>query len=881
MTCCCSVQFTGNDSRTGVEVLPYFWELKMHRLKVVTWAFLALVPVVGTAAESPSFAGRTLPEALALLQADGLRIVYSSAVVTPAMVVESEPVGDQPRAILEQILAPHGLMARDGPGGTILIVRAPAATAEIPQTGEVRGLVTVDGAPIGTPDMLIEIEGTLVKTAPAADGTFVILDVPPGLHTVTVTSASFAPQSIADVEVPPGGRATLRFDLVPVSVFLNEVIVTPSHFRLLDAAPESRLFLDREEVQQMPHAADDLYRAVKRLPGAAGGDFTAKINVRGGEQDELLVVLDGVELYEPFHLKDFQSVFSIIDSEAIGGVDFLTGGFPVQYGDRMSGVMDISVATPAGPATTAVEISTINARLLTQGPFDDGRGRYFVSARAWYPAEIVKAIDDPSSDVTTDYYDVLAKIEHRIGRRSELSANLLVAYDDLGYNEVADDEVQDVRAEYASYSAWLNLRTQWSPRLFSQTVLSAGRLTRERTGVVDDVEDGRLEVDDNRAFEFAGLGQDWTIELSSRNILRAGFDIVRQEAVYDYVSTTTLRDPDSPTDPLPPTTEVDTHLDPEGTAYSVYAADRIQVIDPLVIEFGLRWDRQTWIGDDQVSPRVNVLYSLGNHTALRAAWGRFYQSQRLNELQVEDGAEEFYPAQLAHHWLLSVEHAFSPGLSFRVEIYRKDLSNLRPRYENLFSPIQLFPEAEADRVLVAPDQGLVRGLELVFKGVTGPSLSWWGSFVLARAEDEFDGAWQPRSWDQKSALTLGANFTLPRRWTLSIAGVYHSGWPTTPVGGEVVVTEDGDEEVEPVVGTRNSARYPAYARLDLRVSKLFPTLRGGWTVYLEVINLTNRRNVCCTEDFSYEIEPDGSVTVTPEYGYWAPIIPSLGVGWQF
>ncbi len=853
----------------------------MRTLKIVTWALLVLAPVAGIAAEGPSLAGRTLPEALARLQADGLRIVYSSAVVTPAMVVEVEPEGDQPRDVLEQILAPHGLMAGDGPGGTILIVVAPPSAAEIPQPGGVRGVVTVGGIPLGTPDMQIEITGTSIKVAPAADGTFVIPDVPPGWHTVTVRSAGFVPQSIADVEVRPGGHANLRFDLVPVSVFLNEVIVTPSHFRLLDSEPGSGQFLDREEVQQMPHAADDLYRAVKRLPGAAGGDLTAKINVRGGEQDELLVILDGLELYEPFHLKDFQSVFSIIDSEAIGGVDFLTGGFPVQFGDRMSGVMDITVATPTGPAATAIEISTINARLLTQGTFDDGRGHYFVSGRAWYPDAVVRAINDPSSDVTTDYYDVLAKIEHRIGRRSELSANLLVAYDDLGYSEVADDEVQDVQAEYASYSAWLNLRTQWSTRLFSQTVLSAGRLTRQRLGVVDDVEDGRLDVDDDRSFEFVGLGQDWTIELSPRNILKTGFDVVRQESVYDYVSTTTLRDPDSPAGSLPPTTEVDTHLDPEGTAYSFYVADRIQIIDPLVIEVGLRWDRQTWIGDHQVSPRVNLLYSLGDHTDLRAAWGRFYQSQRLNELQVEDGVDEFFPAQLANHWLFSIEHAFSPGIASRFEIYRKDLSDLRPRYENLFSPIQLFPEAEADRVLIDPDQGLVRGLEIVLKGAPGPKYSWWGSLVLARAEDEFDGDWQPRSWDQKVAVTLGVNFNLPRRWSLSLAGIYHTGWPTTPVTGEVVVTGDGEEEVEPIVGTRNSARYPAYARLDLRVSKLFPTLRGGWTVFLEVINLTNRRNVCCTEDFEYAIEPDGSVTVVPEYQYWAPIVPSIGIGWRF
>jgi hypothetical protein len=853
----------------------------MRGFKLTTWVLLALLsPAAGAGAGAP-YAGRPLPDVLADLQAQGIRIVYSSAVVTPAMVVLNEPGTSAPRAILDEILEPHGLAAEDGPGGTVLVVVAPRAAATIPDSGEVRGSVTTGGIPVATPDMAIEIEDTPLRVAPAPDGTFMIPDVPSGRYTVTVTSTGFVPQSITDVDVRPGGHQVLRFDLVPVSVFLNEVVVTPSHFRLLDTEPESRQFLDREEVRQMPHTADDLYRAVKRLPGAAGGDISARINVRGGEQDELLVMLDGLELYEPFHLKDFQSVFSIIDSEAVGGVDFLTGGFPVEYGDRMSGVMDISVATPVGPATTAIEVSTFNARLLTQGTFDLGLGQYFVSARTWYPDAVVGLFSENSSTVATDYYDLLAKVQHQVGQRSELSIDFLAAYDDLGFNKAAADEVQNVGAEYASYNAWLNMHTQWSPHLYSQTVLSVGRLTRQRKGAVDDVVDGRLDVDDNRTFEFIGLSQDWTIALSDRNVLKTGFDVVRQEATYSYLSTTTLRDPDSPTEPLPPTTGVDTDLQPEGTAASMYVGDRFLVGAPLVVELGLRWDRQSWIGDHQLSPRVNLMYSLSDHSTLRAAWGRFYQSQRLNELQVEDGVEAFYPAQLANHWLLSLEHSFSPVLASRFEVFRKDLSDLRPRYENLFSPLQLFPEAEADRVRVAPEQGLVRGLELVFKGTAGPRLSWWASYALARAEDRINGAWQPRSWDQQNALAFGLNANLPHRWTLSIAGIYHSGWPTTPVAGEAVFNEDGEPEIVQILGTRNSARYPPYARLDLRVGKLFPTTRGGLTVYLEVLNLTDRKNVCCTEDWQYQVGSDGSVTVTPQYKYWAPIIPTLGIGWQF
>lgn len=851
------------------------------RRRYLLIAMLGLLCSATSASQGPGLAGRPLTEVLTELQARGLRLVYSSAAVTPDMKVEKEPAAGDPRSILEQVLRPHGLEAVDGPGGTVLVVVAASAARPIEGSGELRVVLTAAEGSIQSPESVVEVGGTDLRARVATDGSFVIPAVPAGTYTVTAVSPGFVPHSVDGVVVRPGQRRFLRLHMVRVSIFLDEVVVTPSHFRLLDRRPERRQFLDRDEVRQMPHIADDLYRAVKRLPGAAGSDFTAKINVRGGDQDELLVILDGLELYEPFHLKDFQSVFSTVDSEAIGSVDFLTGGFPVEYGDRMSGVMDISMLAPTGPASAAVEIGTLNARVSTRGSFDDGRGRFFASGRAWYPDAVVRAISDPEASVTTDYYDVLAHLEYDLGRRSLLSANTLLAYDDLGFADTDVGETQDVRARYASASAWLNLRTQWSERAYSQTVLSAGRLTRHREGAVDDVEDGRLEVDDARAFEFAGLGQDWTVELGPRSLLKAGFDIVRQEASYDYFSRSTLLDPDSPTGPLPPVTEVDTQMDPEGTSYSAYLADRVRIADSVVFELGLRWDRQTWVGAHQLSPRVNFMCALGPGTTLRAGWGRFYQSQRLNELQVEDGVQAFFPAQLANHWLISLEHGLGRGVEARIEIFRKDLSRLRPRFENLFSPLHLFPEAEADRVMLTSDRGLVRGLEAVVKGRTGRSISWWASYVLSRAEDRIDGPWQPRSWDQTHAATLGANLDLPHGWSLGIVGLAHTGWPTTPVSGEIVPGDGGELRIEPVVGERNSDRYPSFFKLDLRVSKTFHTSHGELELFAEVLNATNRDNVCCTEDFELEIGPGGTVVVRPELRYWAPIVPTLGVGWRF
>jgi len=477
------------------------------------------------------------------------------------------------------------------------------------------------------------------------------------------------------------GTGGLLF-IVPAArqpVFLEEIVVTPSHTRIVAEQPEPRQSLGREEIRQIPHLADDLYRAVKQLPGAAGSDVSATLNIRGGNADEVLVVLDGLELYEPFHLKGFLNVFSTIDSGAVGGVDLMTGGFPAEYGDRMSGVMDITTRAPAKPSATSVALGTLNGRVLTSGISPDDRTDWLVSARGWYPDLLLDQIN-------TDYYDLLAKVQHRIGSRTTVSLNLLAAYDDLGYR----DEPEHLRAEETSEHLWLTSRTDWSQALSSRTVLASGDIDRERIGGNVDVEDGALEVADIRGFNFIQLKQDWAFDIRDRQLFKWGIDVKRLSARYDY-SRRTDRD------------SIGIQLRPRGHSYGAYIAERFRVGDSLIAELGLRWDHQFWIEDEnQVSPRVNVMYTLGSHSVFRAAWGRYFQSQRLNELQVGDGVTAFSRPEVAEHWLTSFERQFARGFGLRVEVYNKELSQLRPRYENLFSPIDIFPEAEDDRVRVAP-----------------------------------------------------------------------------------------------------------------------------------------------------------------------------------
>jgi hypothetical protein len=298
-----------------------------------------------------------------------------------------------------------------------------------------------------------------------------------------------------------------------------------------------------------------------------------------------------------------------------------------------------------------------------------------------------------------------------------------------------------------------------------------------------------------------------------------------------------------------------------------------------VAELGLRWDAQSWLDDEQISPRLNLRWAVGRSTIARAGWGRFHQSQRLNELQVEDGVTAFSPAQLAQHWLLSLEHRFPSSLALRVEAYQKSFDDLHPRYENLFNPLEMLPESQADRVEVSAAQGRVRGFEVLLRRDSGQRVTWWLGYTLGRAEDSVDGEWVPRSWDQLHAASGGLNLRLPRQWNINLAGTYHSGWPTTEVTGTVVGWDGDEPEVELVLGPRNRERYPAYLRFDVRATKEWQSRFGDLTLILEVVNLTNRSNVCCVEDFVPVVGDDGSVEVIREERSWIPIVPSVGVRW--
>ncbi len=644
---------------------------------------------------------------------------------------------------------------------------------------------------------------------------------------------------------------------------LPEIIVTSSLHRLQYVESGSHTYLERELATRIPAAAEEVVRLTNRLPGTASGGISSRNHIRGGEVNEVLFLLDGLRLYEPYHLKDFQAVASIVNAAAIAGIDFYSGGYPVRYGDRMSGVMSMQLREPAERVETELSLSFYNASVLSLGSFgEQQQGDWLLAARRGN-LDLIADVIDPDYG-SPDYQDLLLHVGWDFGPRARLSANLLASHDKIS---IADDDVgETANAKYDNRVMWLKWFADWSDVLRSETILSLNDIRDKRIASLDmpGIVSGAL--DESRDFMAYELRQDWTYSPSDSWMVSLGFRGRHQDAEYRHSLVKTVEAPfDQILDNVPFVAR-DFALSPEGAQYAAYSELRWQPFKKLVVDLGLRWDQQTYTtssDDRQYSPRASVLWRSSDRTEFRIGFGQFYQAQEINELQVSDGVSTFYPAQRAKHVVANLKHSFRSGIDLDVSLYRKAFRSLRPRFENVFNALTLVPELQFDRVMIDAPEAESRGAEIMASyGAGDDDLIWWLGYSWSEVEDTMASGKTKRSWDQTHTGKLGVSWRWGA-WNFSAAGEVHTGWPRTLIATEL-----------------NSSRYSVFHTLDARVSRNFDVKRGSLTAFLEVTNLYNRKNPCCTE-YSIQAVGGGGTELVGTEKYWLPIVPSLGVVWRF
>ncbi|MCG8369142.1 MAG: TonB-dependent receptor plug domain-containing protein, partial [Proteobacteria bacterium] len=309
-------------------------------------------------------------------------------------------------------------------------------------------------------------------------------------------------------DVPPEPAATA--DPAPVRPEIETVVVAASRYEISRDIAGSDYAIDRRTIRNMPDIGEDPIRVTQRLPGTAASGASARAHFRGGEQNEIGIMLNGQWLFDPFHIRDYQNVFSAIDARAIDGVEVYTGGFPVRYGDRMSGLVLMDSLESDEARHNEIGISVFNTSLLTAGT-DAGRSWVFSARRGNLDLVIDPKFGKPS------YFDVFGEFSLDLGAHARLSINALYADDQVELVlETDPEEREQVASDTQNAQLGLRLDGDWSAHLSSRTVLSFVDYRNRRAGVANDPAKLVASARDHREVRQFGLRQNWIWSPSDR-----------------------------------------------------------------------------------------------------------------------------------------------------------------------------------------------------------------------------------------------------------------------------------------------------------------------------------------------------------------------------
>ena len=217
------------------------------------------------------------------------------------------------------------------------------------------------------------------------------------------------------------GLFTALAEEADAPVQLEKIVVTPGRFSIYDGT-SARISLSKEAIEHFPLIDNDVMRAGHVFPGVVSSDYSTRFSVRGGEKDDISVRLDGMELYNPYHLQDFGGAVSLIGLGLVQNTELLIGGFPAEYGEKMSGVFDITTRTPNPDQFSAnFGVDLINATATLEGPFLK-KGGWLLSARRGY-IDLILMLMDIDENYKPQYADIYSKLTYQVTPTDTVTLN--------------------------------------------------------------------------------------------------------------------------------------------------------------------------------------------------------------------------------------------------------------------------------------------------------------------------------------------------------------------------------------------------------------------------------------------------------------------------
>ena len=682
------------------------------------------------------------------------------------------------------------------------------------------------------------------------------------------------------VEVTGAAPLELDIALTPRAIELEGLSVeaerSRARIRFEEFAGMTAQEISGEAMKALPALAEtDPIRAVEVLPGVSTvSDFSAAFNVRGGSADQNLVLLDGVPIFNPFHLG---GVFSVFNADMVAGAELRAGGFPAEYGGRVSSVL--SVQTDVGDGSTSVDagVSLLSSRVAVDGSLPQGavdalglaNSRWRVSGRRSYFDALVK----PWIEFPYHLTDLQGAFEAWTGRGNRLRFTAYTGRDILDLSDVGGNPVP-VRWSWGNDA----VGGSWAhPMSGGQTMDFRATYSRFKS----DFEYVETESRFRTGIREAALQADLERRPTGRTRWKSGMAAKRLEFDNSFRAGGTVFNENA------------------GWGWEIAAYSQINW-DPnprWLVEGGLRvdhWRPDPGDAETTVSPRFAVKRFIRDRSAaVRLAGGRY--SQFLQSLRDEEFplgidvwviAGELAPRLVSDQVQVGVESFFGEDEWF---------VSLEGYYRTFDGVITVNaaddPNDDLDD-LVAGD-GWSYGADLFLRRDVGTTTGWIAvSFLKTERTfpDTRSGIDPPPRLSYPPVFDRRVDIDIVLRRKLGWWGVdaglranFGTGTPYTPVLGQFDVYRrrpvEGkvyiDEGSAVALGPRNGARYPARHRLDVSFRKPIQKDWGQLTPYLSIINLYNRKNVLFYFfDYDSDMPTRSGVSMIP-------FLPTLGVEVSF
>lgn len=642
------------------------------------------------------------------------------------------------------------------------------------------------------------------------------------------------------------------------TVQLDEIVVTPGRFAIDDGTP-SKLSLSKQRIERFPLVGNDAMRAAHIFPGVAASDYSARFSVRGGEKDDILVRLDGMELFNPYHLQDFGGAISLVGLDLIQRVELLMGGFPAEYGGKMSGVFDITTKEENIEEVAAnFGIDLINTTATVEGPLSE-KGSWRLSARRGY-VDLILALIDLDEEYKPQYADVYSKLTYTPTQTDTLTLNGLYGWD---RNRVRQEDIENnLDSRYDNLTVWTRWRHQFGTVTWSDLFIFGGTTAQNRrTGAAD------MDV---RSSRFFGTKAEFTLGFLDKHLFRSGIEWRWMAAQYDY-------DVQERQPGIDRYTQILADFKHSGSEIKAFLQNEWQLHPKLALNVGGRYLFQDYrvasIQSYEIGPRVALAVRPTENLVLRGAWGIYHQPILIMNIPVEDNVQTVGRPEQAVHYILGTEYRPNANFVCRLEGYYKTLDNLSGRLREFGRVTEIF---------TPPESGAAKGVDVFMTHAVSNRLTWGVGYAYTVAEENAGGETFFRQSDRRHSLSLNSSHQLSRGWHLYLTWRFHTGEPRTPLTHTLVSQLGGGIACDRQFGQTHSERLPPYHSLDFRLTKRNLYSRWALTWYFQILNLYNRSNVD-QYAFSETRDEETGVLLGCEIDEepMLPILPTLGVSIAF